>query len=216
MHSLTLLSVALLCAMLPPIAAAAQRDLLTAQVSRLPALVDPLSDPILSQMFEETRSRGGQILNLHLTLAHAPKIARASRVMAYTLRFDAETPRILCELAILRTGLLLDADYEINQHRPLGLACGLSEAQIDALPDWKASDLFDARQRALLAYTDAVVLNRGDVDEATYAEFAKFFPPREIVELTIAIGSYTSTAFLTKALKIKIETDGRAAAPGKV
>ena len=192
-----------------------EQELFAAQVSRLPPLADPLSDPVLRAMFDDTRSRGGQILNLHLTLGHAPKIARASRTMAYTLRFDAETPRLLRELAIIRTAQLLHAAYEMNQHRPLGLACGLSEAQIAAMPDWRASDLFDEPQRALLAYTEAMVLNRGEVDDATYAVFARFFSPREIVELTMTIGSYTSTALVTKALKIAIETDGRAAAPGK-
>jgi len=200
----------LLCA-LPALPAAAQDALLTSKVSRLPALKDPLGDPLIRQMFEDTRAHGGQILNLHLAHAHAPKIGLASRTMAYTLRFDAQAPRLLREIAIIRTAQLLDARYELNQHYPLGLTCGMTKAQIDAMPNWKASNLFDDRQRALLAYTDAVVLNRGEVDDATYAEFAKFFSPREIVELTMTIGSYTSTAFFTKALKIEIETDGRAA-----
>jgi alkylhydroperoxidase family enzyme len=215
MHWSALLSLTLLCAALPPVALAAEGDLLTTKVSRLPALTDPMSDPILKQLFEDTRARGGQILNLHLTYAHAPKVGRASRTMAYTLRFDAEVPRMLRELAIIRTAQLLDAQYELNQHYPLGLACGLSKAQIDAMPSWKTSDLFDEKQRALLAYTEAVVTNRGEVDDATYGAFAKFFSPREIVELTMTIGSYTSTALFTKALKIQIETDGRGAAPGK-
>ena len=47
-------------------------------------------------------------------------------------------------------GRILDAAYELNQHRPLGLACGIGAAQIDAMAEWRTSGLFDARQRALL------------------------------------------------------------------
>jgi alkylhydroperoxidase family enzyme len=208
-------SIALLAALLLPSAMAAQDTQSYGQVSRLPALKDPMNDPILKEMFEDTRARGGQILNLHLTYAHAPKIGRANRTLAYALRFEAEVPRLLREIAIIRTGQILDAAYELNQHIPLGLACGLTRAQLDAMPSWKTSDLFDEKQRALLTYTDAVVTNRGEVDDATYDQLAKAFNPREIVELTISISAYTSTALFTKALKIKIENDGRAAAPGK-
>ncbi len=197
-----------------PSAPAADNQLLTSQVSRLPPLSDPLSDPLLKEMFEDAIARGGQIINLHLTHAHAPKIGRASRTMAYTLRFDTEVPRLLRELTIIRVAQLLDAEYELNQHYRLGLAAGLSKEQIEMLPQWKTSTLFDERQRALLAYTEAVVTKRGEVDDATYAAFAKFFPPRQIVELTMTIGAYTSTALFTKALKIQVETDGRGAAPG--
>jgi alkylhydroperoxidase family enzyme len=214
MHK-NILLLALTVGLLLPIPTQAQDLQDYGQVSRLPAVKDPMSDPILKEMFEDIRAHGGQILNLHLTYAHAPKIGRANRAMAYALRFEAEVPRQFREIAMIRTGQILDAQYELNQHIPLGLACGLTRAQLDAMPSWKTSDLFDGKQRALLAYADAMVMNRGEVDDATFDSFAKFFTPREIVELTVSISAYTSTALFTKALRIKPETDGRAAAPGK-
>ena len=59
------------------------------------------------------------------------------------------------------------------------------------------------------------VARRGEVDDATFNQLAKFFNPQEIVEITITIGTYTSNALLTRALRIKVETDGRGAAPGQ-
>src|SRR5437870_13841932 len=72
-------------------------------VSRLPPISDQPTDPVLKQMFDDTRARGGQILNLHLTQAHAPKLAKARREMAYALRFETILPPLLREIAILRT-----------------------------------------------------------------------------------------------------------------
>jgi alkylhydroperoxidase family enzyme len=183
-------------------------------VSRLPALPDP-SDPYLKEMFAKVRAKGGQPLNIHLVQGFAPKLARARLDMAYALRYDVITPAPLRELAILRTGQILNSEYELDQHVPLAKACGVTDAQIAALPNWRASTLFDEKQRALLAYTDEVARHGGEVDDATYAAFAKQFSPQEIVELTITIITYYGTGQLTKALRVKLETNGARAAPPK-
>src|ERR1043166_1542496 len=72
------------------------------KVSRLPPLPQPL-DPVMQEMFDKRRAMGGAIINLQLTTGHAPKFSRASAAMAFTIRFDAMTPRRLLELVILRT-----------------------------------------------------------------------------------------------------------------
>src|SRR5216684_7135523 len=102
------------------------------QVSRLPPLPQPL-DPIMQEMFDKRRAMGGAIINLQLTTGHAPKFSRAAAAMAFTIRFDAVTPRRLLELAILRTAEIVRSDYEINQHKPLMMLCGYSDAQIAAV-----------------------------------------------------------------------------------
>src|SRR5712691_3238090 len=79
--------------------------------------------------------------------------------------------------------------------------------------NWRASTLFNDRQRALLAYVDQAA--RGDVDDATFAAFEKFFDTQEIVEITITVDTYVGTALFTRALRIKIEDDGRLTAIGK-
>jgi alkylhydroperoxidase family enzyme len=202
--------VAMLLAILLAVPAATQ-DL---AVSRLPALPDP-GDPYLKDMFAKIRAKGGQPLNIHLVQGFAPPLAKARLDMAYALRYDVTTPALLREMAILRTGQILHSDYELDQHLPLARTCGITDAQIVALPDWRGSDLFDARQRALLAYTEALDQHGGDVDDATYEALAKEFSPREIVELTITVVTYYGTGQLTKALRVRPENDGRQSAPGK-
>ena len=184
------------------------------QVSRLPKVPNPPTDPIVKQMWDQTRARGGQILNLHYTMGNAPKIAQAEQNLTYALRFDAKSPRALRELAIMRTGQRLNAPYELHAHEPLLIACGYSRAQIDALPKWRESKLFDEKQRALLAYVDEVD-GGGNVSDATFAEMKKHFTAEEILELTIVTVHYYGTALMTKSLQIKVEDDDRGAAPGK-
>jgi alkylhydroperoxidase family enzyme len=182
-------------------------------VARVPVVQENSTDPDLKAMFDNARNRGGQVINLVLIRGNAPKLARAASALAYTIRFDTKTPRPLVELAILRTAHLWAGDYEINQHRPMMRACGYTPQQIEAVGNWRASTLFNDRQRALLAYVDQAA--HGDVDDATFAAFEKFFDAQEIVEITMTVDAYVGTALFTRALRIKIEDDGRLTAIGK-
>jgi alkylhydroperoxidase family enzyme len=183
------------------------------KVSRLPPLPQPL-DPILQEMFEKRRAQGGAIINLQITTGHAPKFARAASAAAFTIRFDATVPRKLIELTIMRTAQIVGSAYEINQHTPLMKMCSYSDAQIAALPEWKASTLFDDKERSVLGYVEEMA-HGGDVDDPTFAALEKNFTPQQIVELTYTIGSYYANGLLTKALRIQVETDGRETVAGK-
>jgi alkylhydroperoxidase family enzyme len=183
------------------------------KVSRLPPLPQPL-DPIMQAMFDKRRAQGGSIINLQLVTGHAPKFAQAASNMAFTIRFNAKTPRKLLELIIMRTAQIAGSRYEINQHIPLSKMCGYSDAQIAALPNWKTATLFDDKERALLSYVEEMA-HGGDVDDSTFAALHKYFDPQEIVEITYTVGSYYANALLTKALRIEPERDGRETVPGK-
>jgi 4-carboxymuconolactone decarboxylase len=184
-----------------------------ASISRLPPLPQPL-DPILQDMFDKRRAMGGAIINLTLTTGHAPKFARASAAMAFTIRFETSTPRELIELAIFRTAQIVGSDYELNQHTPFMKMCRYSNEQIGQVSDWRRSTLFDDMQRALLGYVEQMA-NGGNVDDPTFAELGRFFMPQQIVEISYTVGNYYSTGLLTKALKIQMENDGRLTVPGE-
>jgi alkylhydroperoxidase family enzyme len=183
------------------------------QISRLPPLPQPL-DPILQEMFDKRRAQGGAIINLQIATGHAPQFARAASAMAFTIRFNAKTPRRVLELIIMRTAQIVGSTYEINQHIPLMKMCGYSDAQIAALPAWQASSLFDEEERATLGYVEEMT-HGGDVDDPTFASLQKFFTTQEIVEITYTVGSYYANGLLTKALRIQVETDGRETVAGK-
>lgn len=182
-------------------------------ISRLPPLPQPL-DPILRDMFEKRRAMGGAVINLTLATGHAPKFAKASGTMAFTIRFETSTPRRLIELVIFRTAQIVGSDYELNQHKPLMKMCGYSDQQMSEVAVWRRSTFFDDKQRALLGYVEQMA-NSGNVDDATFADLSRFFTPQQIVEVSYTVGTYYSTGLLTKALKIQLESDGRLTVPGE-
>ena len=207
----SVLRVSLCAALLALVAVPAQAQ--DAPVSRLPLISDEPTDPLLKQLFDETRARGGKILNLHRTQGLAPKLAKARRDLAYAIRFETKLPAALREMAIIRTSQILDSEYERNQHIPLAKVCGVTDAQLGALEAWESSNLFDDKARSMLRYVEAMILAGGEIDDEIFAALSKQFSPQEIVEITIIVGNYFATGLLTKALKVKVDPPG--AVPGK-
>src|SRR5258707_686223 len=158
----TALAASLLAGLLSSICAIAASD---EPISRLPRLSEHPADPATAATFDMIRARGGDLINLHLTLGHAGKIFQARQMLTYALRFDAVTPRKLRELAIMRTASISGSHYELAQHVPIALACGYTQAQIDSLDKWQQAGLFPDKDRALLAYVDQVAGRNGDVDD---------------------------------------------------
>lgn len=194
-------SFAVVCAVALMSTGAFAQDKPIARVTPVPANT---TDPVLSPMFDAIRARGNEPLNMHRTLGNSPKVFKAYAELAFALRAAAVVPRVDRELIILRTAHLAGGDYEIVQHRPMALSCGMSRAQLDAIANWKDSSLFDARQKAVLAYADEVAAEKG-VSDAVFSELSKFFKPQEIVELTMTAGFYTAAVRVTKALDIQLE-----------
>jgi len=86
----------------------------------------------------------------------------------------------------------------------LALAEGLSLAECDALADWRPSTLFSERERAVLAYADTMTRDIA-VPDAVFAELKRHFNTREIVELTVLIGTYNMNARVLQALELDLE-----------
>jgi alkylhydroperoxidase family enzyme len=122
------------------------------------------------------------------------------------LRTAATIPRVDRELVILRTAQLAGGEYEFAQHRPMAVSCGMSAAQLDALSQWRTSNAFSDKQRAILACADGMASGKG-VDDAVFGELRKDYGDQEIVELTVTSTFYGAVAQITRALSVKLEPD---------
>ncbi|MEZ5207846.1 MAG: carboxymuconolactone decarboxylase family protein [Acidimicrobiales bacterium] len=67
----------------------------------------------------------------------------------------------LRELGQTRAGWTRGSQFVFSQHCKSCRALGMPEAQIEAIPHWQVADCFDERERAVLAYTDALVYDGG-------------------------------------------------------
>jgi alkylhydroperoxidase family enzyme len=88
----------------------------------------------------------------------------------------------------------------------LATAEGLTMAECEALADWRATGLFDSRERAALAYAEAMTLGTSVADDV-FADVRRHFDDREVVELSVLIGTYIMHNRVMKALAIDLEPE---------
>ncbi len=181
---------------------------------RVPLVQDDTKDPDVQEEFKKLRARGTTPTNLHRTFNHAPKLARAISALAQALRFGSVVSRDDKELIILRASQLAHGNYQFEQHRPMAMSCGITAAQIESLSNWRNSNLFSDRQRAVLALADGMASDAG-VDDATFDAMKKYFTTQEIVELTMNAAYYTASSQVSRTLRISAEGNPKGGSYGK-
>ena len=172
------------------------------------SLIEEKDYPELSRSIDRVRGGRARIINLYKVLLHSPDVAGAWFDYSSAVRRKTQLDARIREIAIIRVGILNRAQYVIRQHVPaLAIKAGLTREQCDALADWPNSALFDDRERAALACTDAMTRDIR-VPGAVHAELRRHFSEREIVELTVVIGMYNMHSRVLEALEIDLEPSG--------
>jgi 4-carboxymuconolactone decarboxylase len=144
-------------------------------------------------------------LNIFRMLAHADSAFVPYLGLGGVLLAQLELDSKLRELGILLVAARTSAEYEWIQHVGISLALGIDDEQISAVHrgDLQAACL-DADARALLRFTSEV-LEQPRATEETFAAMSKRFPPRQIVELLLVIGSYHMLARVMTTLDIDLD-----------
>jgi len=166
------------------------------------AYVDDTTHPEAAALAQRIRAeRGGKLLNLYKMLLNSPPVAQGWLTLLTAIRQQCNLPGRYRELAILRIAVLNDAPYEFKQHIPFALKEGTTEAQMQALREPVIDESFDAKERAVLAYTDAMTRDIR-VKDAVFEALRPHFDEREIVELTATIAAYNLVSRFLEALQI--------------
>ena len=118
---------------------------------------------------------------------------------------DRKVPGALRELGQTRAGWLVGSQFVFSQHCKACRGYGFSEEKIEALKAWAVSDLFTPLEKALLAYTDALVLAFGRVDEAIFDALREHLSDEAIMEFTYITMMYTMHAVICRALHLEYD-----------
>lgn len=160
-------------------------------------LTNPEAKPLVERIVAE---RGG-VLHLYQMLLHSPPVASGWLNYLTAIRQQSSLPGGLRELVIMRIAVLNGAPYEAEQHAPIALREGVSQVQLDDLENWQQSKNYDATQRAVLAYTDAMTKDI-HVSPEVFAAVKAVLTDRLLVELTATVGAYNMVSRFLEALQI--------------
>jgi alkylhydroperoxidase family enzyme len=111
----------------------------------------------------------------------------------------------LRELAQTRVGWTRGSRFVFSQHCKSCRAVGIPEEQIAAIPAWQVATCFDERERAVLAYTDALVYDGGRVADGAFDALRRALSDEAILELTYIAALYDMHAVMSRALRTEFD-----------
>ena len=139
-------------------------------------------------------------------LGHSERHFETYVRMGNAIRFKGALDPALRELAITRTGILCDSEYEVVAHKRIGKSVGVSDEKNAALEEGADSDAFTELEKAVLRFTDEVVHNDRPSDEI-FDPLAEQLSPTDMVELFLAIGFYIMTSKFLRTFDVDLQTD---------
>ena len=175
----------------------AEAPIVKAMYKRLFGDRDPVAEP-----GTDTGTRG----DWWTVFANSPDVLdHACRGFALYAGPDRKIAPALRELGQTRAGWLVGSQFVFSQHCKSCRALGYPEEKIEALKAWQVSDLFDPLERALLAYTDALVQGFGRVDDAVFEALREHLGDEAILEFTYITMMYTMHAVISVALRLEYD-----------
>ncbi|MCW0182183.1 carboxymuconolactone decarboxylase family protein [Zavarzinia sp.] len=99
----------------------------------------------------------------------------------------------LVELVKTRASQINGCAFCLHMHTRDARAAGETEARLHLLGAWRESPLYTPRERAALAWTEALTLvAESHAPDADYEAARALFTPEEMVNLTLLIGTINS------------------------
>ena len=112
---------------------------------------------------------------------------------------------IVRELGILRAGYVQGSQFVFSQHCKAARRFGMSEEKIAEIPHWEVSNVYDAKDRAILAWSDALILQGGRASDELFEALHSHLSDKDILELTYHIMGYNLHAVCCKALRLEYD-----------
>jgi alkylhydroperoxidase family enzyme len=141
--------------------------------------------------------------NIFRVMGQNPDVLRGYLRLGNTLWNCAALDKRTLELTILRCAFLRKHEYEWHQHVRIGRAAGVTDAEINALGDWRRGS-FSPAEQAIFAYADA--LDAGGVPpQETLDRLAQHFDESAVVGITLLCLFYFFTGSFLTAMEVPLE-----------
>lgn len=173
---------------------------------------DPLSQKLYELLFgdkdpiAEPGTETGTPGNWWTVFANVPDVQKHT---SEGFRFYRDEARkidpVLRELGQIRAGYARQSQFVFSQHCKACRSVGMAEEKIQAIPHWQISDVFSSLERAILAYTDGLVLEGGRVPDGVFEVLKEHLSDEEILEFTYITCTYDMHATMSRALKLEFD-----------
>jgi uncharacterized peroxidase-related enzyme len=154
-------------------------------------VVNPLTRekaaPEVREVFDKIAERAGKMPNFFAAMAHRPDVLKTFLPLYKAIVNQGTVDAKYKELAYLRASMVNGCEYCTRAHMASSKPAGITAEQIAALPFYRRSSLFDAKEKATILYADRVTRAATTIRAAELEELRKFYDEGQIVELTLAV-----------------------------
>lgn len=177
--------------------------------------ISEIMKPLFERFFgdrdpvEEPGTSTGTPGNWWTVLALAPHVYQQFSSLAPMVHPTGKPPGSLDpkvrQLCAVRAAFNSRSVFIYSQQCKASRVVGVEEQELKAIPGWEVSDCFSARERAALAWADALVLQRGDVPDAIFNSLHEHFDDAEILELSWVTLCYDMYSVVSVALRLEYD-----------
>jgi alkylhydroperoxidase family enzyme len=179
---------------------------------RLSGVSDDQAQGIAKEIIEGSNLLLGRTSNLvRILSAHTPYLARWFLGLVAAVRqpnVGAVSDVRLRNLATIKTSMVNTCNYCTTHTSIYGEALGLTQAQLQALQGgaYQSSPLFNEREKATIAWAEAVTRNTAKSDKALWETMRRLFTDAEIIEITLASAMFNMINRLNDTFWTELET----------
>lgn len=170
---------------------------------RIPPLPADEQDEQAQELLAGVRVTDAPAANIFATFVRHPGLFRRWLPFGGKL-LAGKLPARDRELLILRTAVLCEAEYEWGQHRLIGLASGVSEAELGLVQEGPGAEDWDPFDAALLTAADELHSD-ARISDATWEALASRYDERQLIEVPMVVGHYHLVAFTLNSLGVQLE-----------
>jgi len=157
----------------------------------------------LQPFFWNQRRKYGEVLQAALLWARAPRLF-AAVAMLYGMidRRSSPIDPALRSLVTVRVSQINTCSFCVDLNSATLMKRGVSLEKVEALATWRQSNLFDAREQAVLDYAEAMTRSDLQVQDEQVQCLRSYFDDDGIVELTGLIAFQNMSSKFNSALGV--------------
>jgi AhpD family alkylhydroperoxidase len=157
----------------------------------------------LRPFFWNQKRKYGAVLDSALLWARSPKVFLGVALLYGAIdRGSSPIPPALRSLLTVHVSQLNGCRFCVDLNSATALKRDVRIEKLDALAAWRTSNLFNAQDRAALAYAEAVTLPDRSVDDDLMAELKQYFDDDAVIELTALIAFQNMSSKFNSALAV--------------
>jgi alkylhydroperoxidase family enzyme len=180
---------------------------------RLPGISDREASGLAKEIIEASNLLLGRTSNLvRILAANSPYTARWFLGLVAAVRqpnLGAQSDVRLRNLATIKTSITNECKYCTTHTSIFGEALGLRMDDLEALKGdgYKTSALFNEREKAAIAWSEALTNNTAKSDKQVWEDMRRLFTDAEIVEISLASAMFNMINRLNDSFWTELEPE---------